>query len=204
MNTWFTSNSMSHPPTMIRSMAKLLRMFSVSLTSSCICCGWEWKVGEQRCKWTHHTHPGQLFQLDPCILQTLPFHMIVWSVSKQFVQCDYVAWYLQVCPKNANNSIKAQESPAWISLPDAWDMSERFPVFDLSVIGSKKGWVEFILDAQNQSTCLRVLAQLTRETGNRIQLILAPVLWALIENHFPWARITVPSLESEAGKGSAR
>lgn len=35
--TWFTSSSISQPPSIMRSIAKFLRMFSVSLTSSCIC-----------------------------------------------------------------------------------------------------------------------------------------------------------------------
>lgn len=35
--------------------------------------------------------PRQIFQLLPCILQTLPFDMIVGCVRQQFVQSDYVS-----------------------------------------------------------------------------------------------------------------
>uniref|UniRef100_A0A1I8IAY9 Sema domain-containing protein n=1 Tax=Macrostomum lignano TaxID=282301 RepID=A0A1I8IAY9_9PLAT len=70
---WFTSSRISQPSTMSRSMAKFLRMFSVSDTSSCITWG-GWGLA--------------LLALGE--LKLLPVHVVVRRVREQLVQGDNV------------------------------------------------------------------------------------------------------------------
>lgn len=58
IKVWFTSSRISHPSTIILSTARFLRIFSVSLTSSCII--WrrqnektQFQIQRKHCNWSH-------------------------------------------------------------------------------------------------------------------------------------------------------